>query len=174
MRHDQRIRHLDKVIATAEKSCLETVERNGRMRVLRKRLVAVGGVGDIAAIIIRAGLPEIGCLADARLFRLAGIAPEERRSGTREWTRKIWDGRKDVRNAPYMSTLASIRWNAILGAYYRRKRDGGHPHNWTIIPTIRRMLPLLNRIARDPNFMPNPEPESTKRNTKASRKEKTA
>ena len=35
-------------------------------------------------------------------------------------------------------------------------------------------VPLASRIARDPNFSPIPEPESTKDNARAGRKKKTA
>lgn len=171
---NEQIKHLDKVISRAEKSCLETVEKNEQMCALHKRFVAVGGVSDITAIMILAGLPEIGCLTDSKLFRLVGIAPEEKQSGTKDWSRKIWGGRKDVRNALYMSTLASLQWNSILSAYYHKKRDEGHPHNWAMIPTMRKMLSLLNRIASDPNFVPKPEPESTKKNAKVGRKKKAA
>jgi len=41
-------------------------------------------------------------------------------------------------------------------------------------PTMSKLLSLLNRIARDPNFNPLPEPESTKDNARAVRKKKTA
>ena len=41
-------------------------------------------------------------------------------------------------------------------------------------PTMSKLLSLLNRIARDPNFNPLPEPESTKDNARAGRKKKTA
>ena len=88
--------------------------------------------------------------------------------------RKIWGGRKDVRNALYMATTASLMWNAKLGAYYRKKRAEGHPHKWAMVPTMRKLLSLLNRIARDPDFVPDPEPESTKRNATAGRKRKAA
>ena len=37
-----------------------------------------------------------------------------------------------------------------------------------------KLLSLLNRIARDPDFIPSPEPESTKRNATAGRKRKAA
>ena len=42
------------------------------------------------------------------------------------------------------------------------------------VPTMRKLLSLLNRIARDPNFTPSPEPESTRKNAKAGRNKKTA
>ena len=66
-----------------------------------------------------------------------------------------------MRNALYMATLASIQWNDILGSYYRKKRAEGNPHNWSMIPTMRKLLSLLNRIAQDPAFVPKAEPDST-------------
>lgn len=170
----EQVKHLDKLIDKAEKSCLETVAKNAEMDALRVRFTDVGGVGDLTAISILAGLPEIGKLSDQKLNRLVGIAPEEKKSGTKEWQRKIWGGRKDVRNALYMATVASIMWNAKLGAYYRKKRAEGHPHKWAAVPTMRKLLSLLNRIARDPNFVPTPEPESTKKNANIGRKKKAA
>lgn len=170
----EQVKHLDKLIGKAERSCLETVEKNAETKILLDRFSAVGGVGHLTAIAILAGLPEIGKLNDAKLNRLVGIAPEEKQSGTREWQRKIWGGRKDVRNALYMATIASIMWNARLGSYYRKKRAEGHPHKWAIVPTMRKLLSLLNRIARDPSFVPEPEPESTRRNAMVGRKRKSA
>ena len=140
------------------------------MNMLRNRFAQAGGVGDLAAISILSGLLEIGTLSDGKLNRLVGIAPEEKQSGTKEWQRRIWGGRKDVRNALYMAAVASIKWNAILGSYYHKKRAEGHPHKWAIVPTMRKLLSLLNRIARDPGFIPMPEPESTKQNANVGRK----
>ena len=170
----EQVKHLNKLIAKAEKSCLEAVARNEPMDTLRKRFVQVGGVGDVTAIAVLAGLPEIGRLSDEKLNRLVGIAPEEKQSGTKEWQRKIWGGRKDVRNSLYMATTASLIWNSKLKAYYHKKKAEGHPHKWAMVPTMRKLLSLLNRIARDPDFVPDPEPESTRKNAPVGRKRKAA
>ena len=170
----EQVKLMGRVIDKAERLCLETVERDERMNALRDRFTRVGGVGNLTAISILAGLPEIGKLPDAKLNRLVGIAPEEKQSGAKEWQRRIWGGRKDVRNALFMAAIASITWNSVLGAYYRKKRAEGHPHKWAIVPTMRKLLSLLNRIARDPGFVPAPEPESTRRNAKVGRKRKSA
>ena len=170
----EQIRHLDKLIDKIERSCMETVARNEEKNALRERFTKVGGVGDLTAISVLAGLPEIGKLSDEKLNRLVGISPEQRQSGTKEWQRRIWGGRKDVRNALYMAATASIQWNSILGGYYRKKRAEGHPHKWAMVPTMRKLLSLLNRIARDPNFTPKPEPATTKKNARAGRKKKSA
>ena len=170
----EQIRHLDRLIAKLKQSCLETVSRNQALDNLRSRFVEVGGVGDITAITILAGLPEIGTLSDSKLNRLVGLSPEEKQSGTKQWQRRIWGRRRDVRNALYMAAVACIMWNSVLGSYYRKKRAEGHPHKWAIVPTMRKLLSLLNRMARDPDFVPAPEPESTKLNARVGRRRKAA
>ena len=171
---NEQIKLLNKLIKKVEVSCIETVNKNQSMKELASRFTEISGVGDITAFSILAGLPEIGTLDDAKLNRLVGIAPVEKQSGAKEWHRKIWGGRKDVRNALYMAAVASIKWNAILGGYYHKKRAEGHPHKWAIVPTMRKLLSLLNKIARDPHFTPGTEPESTKRNANVGRKKKAA
>ena len=171
---NEQIKLLNKLVKKVEVSCIEAVNKNQSMKELVSRFTEISGVGDITAFSILAGLPEIGKLDDAKLNCLVGIAPVEKQSGTKEWHRKIWGGRKDVRNALYMAAVASIKWNAILGSYYHKKRAEGHPHKWAIVPTMRKLLSLLNKIARDPRFTPQTEPESTKRNANVGRKKKAA
>ena len=112
----EQIRLAGRIIDKAERLCLDTVKKNDRMNSLKERFTAIGGVGDLTAISILSSLPEIGTLSDGKLNRLVGIAPEEKQSGTKEWQRRIWGGRKDVRNALYMAAVASIKWNAIQEA----------------------------------------------------------
>lgn len=171
---DKELRHQEKVVAKLEAMCRGIVRENERMNALHGRFMQVGGVGESTSFAVLAGLPEIGRLPDEKLNRLVGIAPEEKQSGTREWKRQIWGGRKDVRNALYMGTFAALNWNSILGAYYRKKRSEGYVHKQAMIPAMRKLLSLLNRIARDPSFVPAPEPESTRRNFRGGRKRKAA
>ena len=170
----EQIRRMNKLIAKAERLCLATARRNERTNTLCERFTQVGGVGAVTAVSILAGLPEIGTLPDEKLNRLVGISPEENQSGSKDRLRRIRGGRQDVRNALYMAATASLIWNSVLGAYYRKKRAEGHPHKWAMVPTMRKLLSLLNRIARDPSFAPRPEPESTKRNAKVGRRRKAA
>ena len=170
----EQIRRMNKLIAKAERLCLATARRNERTNTLCERFAQVGGVGAVTAVSILAGLPEIGTLPDEKLNRLVGISPEENQSGSKDRLRRIRGGRQDVRNALYMAATASLIWNSVLGAYYRKKRAEGHPHKWAMVPTMRKLLSLLNRIARDPSFAPRPEPESTKRNAKVGRRRKAA
>lgn len=168
------IKHLNKLARKIENSCIEIINNNERIKELLPRFTMIGGVGDLTAVSILAQLPEIGRLDDAKLNRLVGISPEQRQSGTKEWQRRIGGGRKDVRNALYMAVTAGLMWNSILSDYYRKKRAEGYSHKWAMVPTMRKLLSLLNRIARDPNFIPLPEPESTRKNAGAGRKKKSA
>ncbi len=166
------IKHFTKLIVKMEKVCITTIANDERMATLHKRFIQVSGVGDVTAISILAYLPEIGTLPDEKLNRLVGLVPEEDQSGTSDKKRRIWGGRKDARNALYMATTASLQWNTILGAYYRKKKEKVNLHKWAMIPTMRKLLSLLNRLARDPDFVLQPEAESTKKNAKAGRKKK--
>lgn len=152
-------RRFSKLIAQLEKECAKVVAADERMKELDRRFQLVGGMGSTTSSVVLSSLPEIGKLPDEKLFMLVGIAPIEKQSGKQEWQRRIWGGRKDVRNALYMAATSCIIWNSRLSAYYRKKRAEGHPHKWCMVPMMRKLLSLLNRIARDPSFVPTPEPK---------------
>ena len=156
----EEVKHFSKLITQLEKECEKVISEDKHMKELDQRFQLVGGVGPLTTSVILSSLPEIGKLSDAKLFMLVGIAPIEKQSGKQEWQRRIWGGRRDVRNALYMAATSGIIWNSRLSAYYQRKRSEGHPHKWCMIPMMRKLLSLLNRIARDPSFMPIPEPKA--------------
>ena len=90
----EQIKRINKLIAKAERLCLETVRKNDSTNKLCERFTQVGGVGAITAISILAGLPEIGTLSDEKLNRLVGISPEEDQSGSRDRLRRIWGAKR--------------------------------------------------------------------------------
>lgn len=134
--------------------CITLVESDPQLADLINRMCMVKGVSKITAISIVTELPEIGQLGDAQLFAMAGIAPIEKQSGDKEWRRKIYGGRQRVRSALYMSAVASLSHNTIMRQYYQKKRNEGHPFKWCIVPVMRKLLSLLNTIARNPEFTP--------------------
>lgn len=168
------IARMDRNVKKIEADCRKIVKGNENIARRAARFTQVDGVGETTAVAILAGLPEIGTLKDEELFKMVGLAPIEKQSGTKEWQRRIWGGRKDVRNALYMATQAALTWNSIISSYYWKKRNEGHSHKWAMVPAMRKLLSLLNRIARDPDFTPRSEPESTKKNAKVGRKKKAA
>ncbi len=71
-------------------------------------LASVPGVGPITARTLIAELPELGTLDGKRIASLAGLAPFTRQSG--QWTGKamIAGGRKSVRSALFLASLAAV------------------------------------------------------------------
>jgi hypothetical protein len=51
---------------------------------------------------------DIDCRRTAATPVTVSDAPEEKQSGTKEWQRRIWGGRKDVRNALYMAHFLGL------------------------------------------------------------------
>ena len=82
-------------------------------------------------------------------------APLDHQSGKTDKTKKIFGGRKDVRNCLYMAAIPTIRSNHILGPYYeqvKKRAPGPKAAKWAVVPVLRKLLFLMNRLARDPNF----------------------
>lgn len=141
--------------------CLEIIERNSRMQNLYARSVAIDGIGQATAITVIAEIPEIGTISDEAISKLVGVAPMDHQSGKTDHTKHIYGGRKNVRNALYMAAVASVRFNHILGAYYqslRSRMPGPKASKWALVPVMRKLIILMNRIARDPDFIPETKP----------------
>ena len=135
--------------------CRRIIESDGRMAGLYRRFQSVRGVGPVLATAVLALVPEIGGLNDCQISKLVGVAPLERQSGKCLNVRHIGKGRLKVRRILYMAACSAVRFNRILRGYYERKRREGHPANWCIIPVMRKVLRLLNRMAMDPDFVPS-------------------
>ncbi len=58
----------------------------------------------------------------------------------------------------------SPKFNHILGPYYREVKErmpGPKASKWALVPVMRKLLLLMNRIARDPDFVPQQRPKSS-------------
>lgn len=134
--------------------CVDAVASDGRMLDLYSRFQSVKGVGSVLALAVLALFPEIGAISDSRLARLAGLAPLERQSGKCLNVRRICRGRVKILPVLFMAARSAVRFNRILKRFYDKKLREGHAPNWCIIPVMRKMLILLNRMARHPGFVP--------------------
>ena len=141
--------------------CQKLIEGNGELNRIFATILLIDGVGQITALAVLARVPELGKVSDAAVAKLVGAVPMDNQSGKTDKSRLIHGGRKDVRNALYMAAVASIRFNHILGAYYRqvrRRMPGAKASKWALVPVMRKLIHLMNRIARDPNFVPQSKP----------------
>ncbi len=114
-----------------------------------KLLRAVPGVGRQLLLAVCASLPELGRVPARQLAALVGVAPYNCDSGTLRGQRHCWGGRAHVRQVLYMATLAATRYNPVIGPHYARLVAAGKPRKVALVACMRRLLVILNAMARD-------------------------
>jgi transposase len=127
----------------------EAIRNSPAWRETDDLLKTVPGVGRIVATTLIAELPELGRLNRKQIAALVGIAPLNRDSGTLRGRRVIWGGRASVRAALYMAALTAIRYNPLIGAFYRRLVAAGKAKKVAIVACMRKLLVMLNALLRD-------------------------
>lgn len=115
------------------------------------------GVGPINAVTFMTMLPELGQLDRRAIAALVGVAPFNCDSGAFRGRRAIWGGRAQVRQMLFMAARSAIRHNPVIKAFYERLSAQGKPHKVAIVACMRKMLTILNAMARtqtpwNPNF----------------------
>jgi transposase len=116
------------------------------------RLQEVPGIGAVVASTLLAEMPELGTLRDEGAAALAGLAPFNRDSGPYAGTRRIAGGRASVRSALYMAALVATRHDPILKAFYQRLVATGKKKMVALVAVMRKLVVLLNRLLRNPDF----------------------
>jgi transposase len=112
-------------------------------------LTAVEGVGTQTVLSICALLPELGTLKRKPLAALVGVAPFNCDSGTLRGKRHCFGGRAELRSALYMATLSAIRCNPVIKPFYQRLVAAGKPKKVALNACMRKLLTILNAMARD-------------------------
>jgi transposase len=112
-------------------------------------LKSVPGIGAITTATMLGHLPELGTLTNKQIAALVGVAPFNRDSGTLHGRRSIWGGRAAVRGVLYMATLAAIRFNPTIRAFYLRLRAAGKLAKVALVAAMRKLLTILNAMVRD-------------------------
>jgi transposase len=111
-------------------------------------LQSTPGVGPVLSRTLVAELPELGLLNRQKIAALIGVAPLNRDSGTVRGKRAVWGGRAHVRAVLYMSTLAAVRHNSALKAFYERLRAVGKAPKVALTACMRKLLTILNAMLK--------------------------
>jgi transposase len=114
-----------------------------------ERLDTIPGVGLIVAVSVVTDMPELGQLDRQKIAALAGLAPFNRDSGKKRGKRRIFGGRKGVRRVLYMACLSAIRHNPVIRSLYLRLMEKGKLFKVAITACMRKMLCIINAMARD-------------------------
>jgi transposase len=135
-------------IAGIEEELAEAIEKSPVWQQKVVVYTSVPGIGMTTARTLVAEMPELGVLRGKKISALVGAAPFPRDSGKFKGQRRIGGGRASVRCALYMATLSAIRWNPVIKAMYERLRLRGKPFKVAMIACLRRLLVILNTMAR--------------------------
>jgi len=127
----------------------EFIQQTPEFRHKDHLLRSVPGVGPVTSAILLADLPELGRLNRKKIAALVGVAPFNRDSGGRRGQRWVKGGRVAVRNVLYMATVAAVRFNPVLKAFYTRLVAQGKPKKVALVACMRRLLTILNAMMRD-------------------------
>lgn len=138
---EKRLKHIDINLGKAVKA---TPAWRARDELLR----STPGVGSVLSASLLAQLPELGTLNRRQIAALVGVAPFNCDSGTYRGTRHIWGGRASLRAVLYMATLAAIRCNSTIRAFYERLRGAGKVFKVAITACMRKLLTILNAMVR--------------------------
>jgi transposase len=123
------------------------IEADPQLRQAQAIVRSAPGVGPVAASVLLADLPELGRIDRRAVAALAGLAPLACDSGAFRGRRRIWGGRKRVRDALYMAALAASR-SAAFKPGYQKLLDAGKPPKLALIAVARKLLVALNAAIR--------------------------
>ena len=142
---EEHIRWLEEKLKELERKIEEKTATFGeRMQIL----MSVPGVGLLTSAVLLGYLPELGKLSGKEIAALAGVAPFNRDSGEHKGKRAVWGGRKEVRAALYMATVAAVRWNPTLRGFYQRLLGAGKPVKVALVACMRKLLVILNAMVK--------------------------
>lgn len=146
---DRHLGFLDAAIAALDKAIKALIAGSARLAAAARLLRSAPGIGPVASATLLALLPELGSRSPKTVAALVGIAPFNADSGTSHGRKRIRGGRKRVRDALYMATVAAARSNTSLADFYNRLRRAGRATKYARIALARKLLVVLNAMLRD-------------------------
>ena len=124
----------------------------GRAQLLR----SIPSVGPVLVATRIAQLPELGRASPKAIAALAGADPYNRDSGQWRGKRSVWGGRRQLRAALCMATLAATRCNPAIRACYQRLLAAGKAQKVALTACMRKLLTLCNAIIKSNTPWQNP------------------
>ena len=139
---------LEKEIALLDREYQKALDRTAPLAGRAALYRTVPGIGPLTSAILVAYLPELGHWDSRALTSLVGLAPWSRDSGQKRGNRAIRGGRGSVRRALYTCAWSVIQHDAEMRRFYQRLRGRGKPGNVSVVAVMRKLLLLLNAVAR--------------------------
>lgn len=132
--------------AVLEKEIQSVIASHGDLKSKFDILTSIPGIGATTASLLLADLGELGQVNARQIAALAGVAPLNWDSGTKNGNRMIRGGRKHVRNALYMCAVTSIGHANPLGMTYRNLVRRGKTPKVALTAVMRKMIIIANTL----------------------------
>lgn len=145
---EEMIALLTRRIETLDQQIADLIAQSPELSEQADLLSAVPGIGPTVLATLLGELPELGTRCRRRIASLAGLAPHARESGTWRGKRRIWGGRRKVREALYMAALTASRRIPQLAAMRERMKAAGKAPKTILIAAARQLLVILNAMMR--------------------------
>jgi transposase len=139
---------LERELERIEKELARAVRADPKTQAMVELLDSAPGVGLVTATVLVGDLPELGQVSNKQIASLVGLAPYNRDSGKMRGKRTIIGGRGSVRQALYMAAMGATRKRCELALFYRRLVQSGKPKKLALTAVARKLLVMLNVIAR--------------------------
>lgn len=149
------VKALDREIGRLEEECLRIIREDEAQARLLDRMCSVIGIGETTAVTVIAETPALGAMSDKEAAGFYGLEPARNQSGAScQKPSHIRGGDFRARKALYMPAVACSRHNPIFRDFYQRLVAKGKPKKVALTAVMRKIIVLLNRIAREPGFVP--------------------
>jgi len=143
------VRMLERRVAKLDEKIDRAIQDDDEKAALWSRLQSVPSVGPGVARALVVDLPELGQLTRRQICSLVGLAPFAKDSGKKIGARRIRAGRAAPRSALYLAAMNGARFNPVLKRMYERLLDAGKPKKVALVALARKLLTILNAMARD-------------------------
>ena len=146
---DAVLKTLDRQIDSLDAQIRKLIDADDEFKHLDGLLQGVPGVGPTLSATLAAEVRELGEADRREVCALVGVAPFDDDSGKHKGRRCIRGGRSAVRCVLYMAAVAAMRCNPVIKAFAQRLAEAGKESKVVIVACMRKLLSLLNAMARD-------------------------
>jgi len=156
---DAHIAFLDEQIEELTQHIHEHIDQDPDLKHNKALLLTIPGIGDTAAAVFLAEIPDVTCFAHAsQVAAFAGLTPGQRHSGSslRSRGRLVKWGNSHLRAVLFMPSLSAHCWNPIVAALKVRLEARGKNGMTINVAIMRKLVHLCYGVLKtglpfDPN-----------------------
>ncbi len=155
---------LDNQIAEVSQAALRLIQSDPTLRKNLALLRSITGLGEVAAGILLAELPNIADFTPKALAAFVGLSPQEHSSGSsvRRPGRMSKVGAERLRGTLFMCAFSAKRFNPRLADFVKRMTDAGKAPKVILVAVARKLLVYAHAVIRTQKpFQPFPDAPSS-------------